>query len=379
LMRAGGDTAPGVSPPLIGPLFLSRGLSMSIGHRIEIDWKLGVSASASRSSKTTRTCTKSKWPVIILVGLAILLDMSFSIAFGQGAVSKLGDGDWLHVDHDLASTRYSRLKQITSKNVSQLAKVCTYSFPDKEPSQTAPIVSAGILYLTTAHYTAAVDGSDCHVIWSSKWSPRDYETFNTQRGAALAGGKIIRGTADGFLLALDAKAGHTLWARQIANPKEGYFISMPPLVHGDLVYIGPAGAEWASKGWVGAFRISDGEQVWRFNIVPDDGEPGADTWGTDPAARKHGGGNLWTPLSFDEETNLLYVPGGNPAPDIYDEARPGSNLYTNSMIALDATTGRLAWYRCLTRRPLIQGGDRWLDTQRGRKHRQGRIAAALGP
>jgi alcohol dehydrogenase (cytochrome c) len=280
------------------------------------------------------TCTKPKWPVIVL-----------SMAFGQAAVCKPGDSDWLHVDHDLAATRYSPLKQITSKNVSQLAKVCAYSFPDKEPSQTAPIVSAGIMYLTTAHYTVAVDGDDCHAIWSSQWLPRDYETFNTHRGAALAGGKIIRGTADGFLLALDAKDGRTLWARQIANPKEGYFISMPPLVHGDLVYIGPAGAEWASKGWVGAFRISDGEPVWRFNIVPDDGEAGADTWGSDPAARKHGGGNLWTPLTFDEERNLLYVPGGNPAPDIYDEARPGANLYTNSMIALDAKTGRLAWYR----------------------------------
>jgi alcohol dehydrogenase (cytochrome c) len=282
---------------------------------------------------------------IILVVFAIILGTSYSIAFGQGAVSRSGDGDWLHVDHDLAATRYSPLKQITNKNVSRLAKVCAYSFPDREPSQTAPIVSAGIMYLTTAHYTVAVDGSDCHLMWASKWSARDYETMNTQRGAALAAGKIIRGTADGFLLALDTKGGHLLWAKQIANSKEGYFISMPPLVHGDLVYIGPAGAEWASKGWVGAFRISDGTQVWRFNIVPDDGEPGADTWGPDPAARKHGGGNLWTPLTFDEEKNLLYVPGGNPAPDIYDEGRPGANLYTNSMIALDATTGRLAWYR----------------------------------
>jgi alcohol dehydrogenase (cytochrome c) len=100
------------------------------------------------------------------------------------------------------------------------------------------------MYLTTAHYTVAVDGSDCHVIWGSKWSARDYETMNTQRGAALAAGKIIRGTADGFLPALDTKDGHLLWAKQIANSKEGYFISMPPLAHGDLVYIGPAGAEW---------------------------------------------------------------------------------------------------------------------------------------
>jgi alcohol dehydrogenase (cytochrome c) len=288
---------------------------------------------------------QSKTLLTIVSASAIIFGVSYAIASREGAVSALEGGDWLHVDHDLAGTRYSPLKQITTKNVSQLAKVCSYSFPDKEPSQTAPIVSAGIIYLTTAHYTVALDGSDCHVIWASKWSPRDYETFNTQRGAALAGGKIIRGTADGFLLALDAKDGHTFWANQIADSKEGYFISMPPLVHGDLVYIGPAGAEWASSGWVGAFRISDGEQVWRFNIVPRDGEPSANTWGTDAVARKHGGGNLWTPMTFDEEKNLLYVPGGNAAPDIYDEGRPGANLYTNSLIALDASTGRLVWYR----------------------------------
>jgi hypothetical protein len=120
---------------------------------------------------------------------------------------------------------------------------------------------------------------------------------------------------------------------------------MPPLVHGDLIYIGPAGAETAARGWVGSFRISDGEQVWRFNIVPDDGEPGADTWGPNSAARQHGGGNLWTPMSFDEKKNLLYVPGGNAAPDLYDDDRPGNNLYTNSLISLDTTTGHLVWYR----------------------------------
>src|ERR1700719_1671323 len=293
--------------------------------------------------RTRRTFMKSK--STILVGLAAVLGVSYAIASRQGAVNKPDDSDWLYVDHDLAGTRYSYLKQINTKNVSQMAKVCVYTFPDKEPSQTAPIVSAGVMYLTTAHYTVAVGGSDLHVVCTSEWSPRDHEAFNTNRGAALAGGKIIRGTGDGFLLALDAKDGHTLWAKQIADPKEGYFISMPPLVHGNLVYIGPAGAETAAHGWVGAFRINEGEQVWRFNIVPADGEPGADTWGPDPAARKHGGGNLWTPMSFDVQRNLLYVPGGNAAPDLYDDNRPGDNLYTNSLIALDATTGHLAWYR----------------------------------
>jgi alcohol dehydrogenase (cytochrome c) len=268
-----------------------------------------------------------------------------ALASAKGVAAESGGGNWEYADHDLAGTRHSPLKQITTENVSRLAKACSYSFPDKEPSQTAPIVSAGLMFLTTAHYTVALDAADCRVIWSSTWTPHEHEPLNTHRGAALAGGKIVRGTNDGFLIALDAKDGHQIWAKQIADPKEGYFISMPPLAHGDLIYVGPAGAETASRGWIGAFRLKDGKQVWRFNIVPDDGEPGADTWGPDPAARKHGGGNLWTPLSFDAKRNLLYVPGGNPAPDLYDDGRPGDNLYTNSLIALDAATGRLVWYR----------------------------------
>jgi alcohol dehydrogenase (cytochrome c) len=303
---------------------------------------IGNDQFAGRSRKGVSVVVEST--ARVLAGLALVVAIPAS-ASSQDHTNISDAGDWVYVDHDLAGTRYSHLKQITTKNVSRLVKACAYSFPDKEPSQTAPIVSAGRMYLTTAHHTVAVDGADCQVIWSSTWTPHEREPMNTHRGAALADGKIIRGTDDGFLLALDAKDGHTVWAKQIADPKEGYFISMPPLVHGDLIYIGPAGAETAAHGWVGAFRVTDGEQAWRFNIVPADGEPGADTWGPDPAARRHGGGNLWTPMSFDVQRNLLYVPGGNAAPDLYDDDRPGTDLYTNSLIALDATTGHLAWYR----------------------------------
>ena len=107
--------------------------------------------------------------------------------------------------------------------------------------------------------------------------------------------------------------------------------------------IGPAGSEFAGKGWVGAFRLSDGEPVWKFNTVPDPGEPGAETWGGDPNTLKHGG-NLWTPMSLDVERKVLHVAVGNPAPDFYGENRPGANLYTNSIVALDVRTGKLAWY-----------------------------------
>ena len=189
----------------------------------------------------------------LLGGLVLALATSPASASSHDAVSNPDHGDWVYVDHDLAGTRYSRLKQITTKNVSRLVKACSYSFPEQGPSQTAPIVSAGRMYLTTARYTVAIDGADCHVIWSSTWTPHASTVLTTHRGAALADGRIIRGTNDGFLLALDAKDGHMLWQKQIADPKEGYFISMAPLVHGNLIYIGPAGAETSAQGWVGAF------------------------------------------------------------------------------------------------------------------------------
>ena len=288
---------------------------------------------------------------ILLFSILILV-----LAISFGSIPRLGglslaaspagasDEEWTYADHDLSGTRFSPLDQITQGNVKQLAKVCSYTFPEKVPSESAPIVSAGVLYLTSDHFTVAMDAADCRVLWSYEWIPRDQDYVHPHRGAALASGKIIRGTGDDYLIALDAETGNLLWARQIADSKTGYFISMPPLVNGDLIYIGPAGSERAGSGWIGAFRLSDGEQVWKFNIIPQDGEPGVESWGHDPEARKHAGGALWTPLSYDTEKNLLYVSGGNPAPDFYDDARPGANLYTNSIIALDGKTGKLEWY-----------------------------------
>jgi len=254
------------------------------------------------------------------------------------------DGDWTYADHDLNGTRYSPLTQITAGNVKQLSKVCSYVFPEKVPSESEPIVSAGVIYATSDHYTVALDAADCRVLWSYQWVPRATDRVHPHRGAALANGKIIRGTGDDFLISLDAESGKLQWAKQIADPDGGFFIAMPPLVKDDLIYIGPAGSERAGSGWIGAFKLSNGEQVWKFNIIPKDGEPGADTWGPNLETRKHAGGALWTAQSYDSEKGILYVAGGNPAPDFYDDARPGINLYTNSLIALDGKTGKLLWY-----------------------------------
>jgi alcohol dehydrogenase (cytochrome c) len=290
-----------------------------------------------------------RWITVLSFSI-VVLTVSFDCLHGFGEVTLAAspaaadNGDWTYADHDFNGTRYSPLNQITPGNVKQLAKVCSYTFPEKVPSESAPIVSAGVLYATSDHYTVAIDASDCRVLWTYQWIPRDTDSVHPHRGASLANGKIIRGTGDDYLIALDAESGSLLWAKQIADPKAGYFISMPALVNGDMIYVGPAGSERAGSGWIGAFRLSNGEQVWKFNIIPQDGEPGADTWGPNPEARKHAGGALWTPQSFDSEKGILYVAGGNPAPDFWDDARPGANLYTNSMIALDAKSGRMLWY-----------------------------------
>jgi alcohol dehydrogenase (cytochrome c) len=135
-----------------------------------------------------------------------------------------------------------------------------------------------------------------------------------------------------------------LWSRKLADANASQYLSMPPLIFDDLIIYGPAGADWGSKNWVGAFKLDSGEQVWRFNLVPDANEPGADSW-TNPQAREHGGGSIWTPLSLDVEKGILFVPVGNPAPDFYREVRPGTNLYTDSVVALDVKSGKLLWYR----------------------------------
>lgn len=111
--------------------------------------------------------------------------------------------NWPYVDHDYHGQRYTPFDQITAKNAADLAQTCSYSFPEKMPGQTAPTVYDGILYAATAHYTVALDGASCKVMWQSEWKPRDHETFDTLRGVAMKDGKVVRGTADGYLLALD--------------------------------------------------------------------------------------------------------------------------------------------------------------------------------
>ena len=252
--------------------------------------------------------------------------------------------NWLYASHDYGGTRFVDLKQITASNAEDLRPVCLYRSEQTASVQTSPIVYDGVMYLTFGRTTVAIDATTCRERWTSTWQPKGHEVSPVNRGVAIKDGKLIRGTADGYLLALDMGDGSLLWSREVASAAGGQYLSMPPLIYGDLIIIGPAGADFGAKNWVGAFRLDTGDPVWRFNLIPDSGEPGAETWKNQDAL-KHGGGSLWTPLSLDVKAGTVYLPVGNPAPDFYGEVRPGDNLYTDSLVALDARSGKLLWYR----------------------------------
>ena len=258
-------------------------------------------------------------------------------------LSQPDSADWLYHTGNYAGTRYSRLSQITKSNAGRLQVACAYQLGVLETFYAGPVVYHGTMYLSTSGVTVALDAATCHERWRHTWKPKDKALWPNNRGVAIENGYVVRGTADGYLLALDAADGKLLWARQIAKPDSGATITMPPLIFQDLVIIGPAGSENNIQGWIGAFRLADGAPVWRFNTVPRPGEPGANTWKKIPGVPS-GGGAVWTPLSLDAARGELYVGVTNPAPDLPAHLRPGNNLYTNAVVALDVRTGKLRWY-----------------------------------
>ena len=251
--------------------------------------------------------------------------------------------DWPYHTGNYSGTRYSQLTELTPANVGRLGVACVFQVGPAEVFQTGPLVYRGVMYVTTVRQTVALDAATCRPRWRYTWRPRDYEIWPLNRGSALADGYVVRGTADGYLLALDARDGQLSWARHVVRPQAGETITMPPLIYDGLVVVGPAGSENSIKGWIGAFRLTDGFPVWRFNTVPQPGEPGADTW-ANPRGLPQGGGAVWTPLALDPAKGELYVAVTNPAPDFAGQLRPGKNLYTNALVALDVHTGALRWY-----------------------------------
>ena len=264
-------------------------------------------------------------------------------ALGQNTPTDFAVAQWPGYNNTFDSQRFSPLKQITTQNVADLKEVCEVALGDDGAFQSGPVVVDDILYITTAHTTVAVSAKDCIFKWRQYYKPEEDEVFPVNRGVAYLDGRLFRGTADGRLLAIEAKTGKELWRIRAADPKQGEFFSAAPIAWNGLVFIGPAGSDWGIKGRMSAFDAVTGKEVWRFNTVPTGNEPGADTW-KDPKTAEHGGGGTWTSYTLDTAAGELFIPVGNPAPDVAPNLRPGDNLYTDSLVVLDAKTGKLKWY-----------------------------------
>jgi len=242
--------------------------------------------------------------------------------------------------------RYSKLTKINKDNVKKLVPVWNYSLDDNRAEESQPLVYNGVIYVTTHAATIAIDAKTGKQVWKTKVEypaevPRIVCCGIINRGAALFDGKVFRTTLDAQVQALDIKTGKEIWKTKAADFKEGYSMTVAPLVADGLVIVGMSGAEFGTRGFIDAYDAQTGKRVWRTYTVPMPGEPGGDSWPGDTA--KLGGGSTWITGSYDPETNTVFWGIGNPGP-FNAAVRKGDNLYTESILALDAKTGKTKWH-----------------------------------
>ena len=255
--------------------------------------------------------------------------------------------NWLTYSGSYNGQRFSRNDQITPSNVPRLRLLWERQYDTPEATiETTPLVIDGYMFVTLPpNRVEALDANTGTLIWAyDRDVPIDLKLCcgAHNRGLAVLGDKLYFGTLDAHLVALDVRTGRQVWDVQIADHKAGYSITSAPLALKNLIVTGVGGGEFGTRGFVDARDATNGKEVWRFNVIPTPGQRGAETWGDNSA--QTGGGPTWLTGTFDPSTNLIYWPTGNPGPDFDGSVRPGDNLYTNSVVALDADNGTLRWY-----------------------------------
>ena len=255
-------------------------------------------------------------------------------------------GNWLMYGGDYRSHHYSTLNQITSDNVQRLRPKWIYQM-HRSKVETTPIVVDGIMYVTCPPSDViALDAETGRTLWTyeHRLAGRVYTCCGeVNRGVAILGHRVFVNTLDAKVVALDARSGRVLWKKDMGDISLGYTATGAPLAVKDKIIVGIAGAEGGIRGFLDAYYADTGERAWRLYTIPAPGEPGSDTWPPGDAW-KHGGGSTWITGSFDPDLNLLYWGTGNPGPDYNGDVRPGDNLYSCSMLAVDADTGKLKWH-----------------------------------
>ncbi len=251
-------------------------------------------------------------------------------------------GSWLQYRGNYAGWGYSPLKSVNAENVARLVPAWSYATGTSEGHQAPPIVNGGYMYVATpGSQVIAFDAKTGHEIWryKARLPAEQLQLHPTSRGVALYGDKVYFATTDCRLVALDARTGKVLWTTKVEEWKNGYYMTLAPLAAKGKIMVGSSGGETGVRGFVAAYDAETGKEAWRTYTVPGPGEPGHDTW---PAgdAYKTGGGSIWITGTYDPQTGLSYWGTGNPAPWPADQ-RPGDNLYTAAMIAIDVDTGKI--------------------------------------
>jgi alcohol dehydrogenase (cytochrome c) len=251
--------------------------------------------------------------------------------------------EWPTYNNRYDGQRFSTLTAIDSRNVKDLAPICSARIAEAGAFQAGPLVIDGVLYVTGVTTTVALDGRTCAERWRANYAPEGPISVPVNRGAAFLDGRIFRGTVDGWLTALDAATGHVLWKVAVSDTAKAESLTSAPIAWHGLVFIGTSGGDMGIRGRMIAFDATTGHEVWRFNTIPSGREAGADSWPNSDTASK-GGGGMWSSYTLDTSTGELFVPVGNPSPALNAASRPGKNLYTNSLVVLDAKSGALKWY-----------------------------------
>jgi len=256
--------------------------------------------------------------------------------------------DWLTYSGGLTGQRHSSLAQITPANVSNLELQWVLQVRSLEKFEATPLVVDGVMYTVQApNDVVALDAATGRVYWTYPYIPSPLSRLccgRVNRGLAILDNTLYMATIDGHLIAIDAKTGGLVWNVTVAGARAeaGYSFTVAPLVVKDKVIIGTAGGEYGIRGFLAAFDAKTGKEAWRFHTVAAAGEKGGETWGAE--SWKVGGGSIWVTGTYDRDLNVTYWGVGNPGPDWNGDVRPGDNLYTDSVVALDADTGELKWH-----------------------------------
>jgi len=293
----------------------------------------------------------SAFIILLGVGTAMLMAQQAAptpLVTAQEILDGLpADGSrWLTFGGDYRNQRHSPLTQITPENVGRLVTRWSFQTGTLGNFETTSLIRDNVLYVTGPLNVAwAIDARTGRQIWRYRRElPSDLTACCglVNRGFAMLGDKLFMATLDAHLLALDMGTGAIVWDVTLADYKVGHSSTIAPLVVNGKVIVGVAGGEYGIRAFIDAYDAQTGKRTWRFYTIPATGEPGNNTWAGD--SWKTGGASVWVTGAYDPEQNLLMYGIGNPGPDYHSDSRKGDNLYSNSLVALDADTGRLRWH-----------------------------------